>query len=48
MFDKNSQKFSTFGNLLLEKPGNQFAIAKLCEKQLKEKESSGEMTCIFT
>ena len=30
------QKLSTFDNLLMEKPGNWFAVA-MCEKHLKEK-----------
>ena len=31
------QKSSTFANLLMEKPGNQFVITKIWEKHLKKK-----------
>ena len=32
----------------MEKPGNWFAIAKMPEKHLKEKEILSKATCIFT
>ena len=32
------KKLSTFANIMIEKPGNWFAIAKMWEKLLKKKE----------
>ena len=32
----------------MEKPGNGFAIAKVCEKHQKEKEIKSKTNCIFT
>ena len=42
------QKTLTFSNLLIEEPGTWFAVAKISEKGLKEKEILGKTTCIFT
>ena len=42
------QKLWQFDNLLLEKPGNGFAIAKMCEEHMKKKENLSKATCIFT
>ena len=36
MYLINLKKSSTFANLLMEKPGNWFAIAKMWEKHLKK------------
>ena len=41
-------KNSTFGNLLMKKPGNWFAIVKICEKHPSEKEILSKATRIFT
>ena len=38
MYIYTLKKSSTFANLLMEKPGNWFAIAKMWEKHLKKKE----------
>ena len=31
------QKFSKFSALLMERPGNRFAVAKICKKRVKHK-----------
>ena len=42
------QKSSIFGNSLLKKPVNWFAITKICDKQLKDIEILNKTTCVLT
>ena len=47
MFTLKTSSSSPFANLLMEKPGNRFAIAK-CEKTPEEERNFKKIKCIFT